>query len=64
MRYMSELERKIQTLQTEATTLAAQLSLLQVVASSLHLLLVFLLKQCPDSRVLLAINVYIHCCKK
>ncbi|XP_042422289.1 probable transcription factor PosF21 isoform X2 [Zingiber officinale] len=29
MRYISELERKVQTLQTEATTLSAQLSMLQ-----------------------------------
>lgn len=31
MRYIAELERKVQTLQTEATTLAAQLSMLQVI---------------------------------
>lgn len=30
MRYISELEHKVQTLQTEATTLSAQLTLLQV----------------------------------
>lgn len=30
MRYIAELERKVQTLQTEATTLSAQLSMLQV----------------------------------
>jgi hypothetical protein len=30
MRYISELERKVQTLQTEATTLSAQLTMLQV----------------------------------
>lgn len=30
MRYIAELERKVQCLQTEATTLSAQLSLLQV----------------------------------
>jgi hypothetical protein len=30
MRYIAELERKVQTLQTEATTLSAQLALLQV----------------------------------
>lgn len=30
MRYIAELERKVQTLQTEATSLAAQLTLLQV----------------------------------
>jgi E3 ubiquitin-protein ligase DOA10 len=30
MRYIGELERKVQTLQTEATTLSAQLALLQV----------------------------------
>ena len=29
-RYMQELERKVQTLQTEATTLSAQLALFQV----------------------------------
>lgn len=29
-RYTSELERKVQTLQTEATTLSAQVTLLQV----------------------------------
>ncbi|MBA0555345.1 hypothetical protein Golob_025528 [Gossypium lobatum] len=29
MRYIAELERKVQTLQTEATSLNAQLSLLQ-----------------------------------
>lgn len=30
MRYIAELEHKVQTLQTEATTLSAQLTLLQV----------------------------------
>jgi len=30
MRYIAELERKVQTLQTEATTLSAQLASLQV----------------------------------
>ena len=30
MQYISELEHKVQTLQTEATTLSAQLTLLQV----------------------------------
>ena len=30
MRYISELEKKVQTLQTEATTLSAQLTLMQV----------------------------------
>lgn len=30
MRYIAELERKVQTLQTEATTLSAQLTMLQV----------------------------------
>lgn len=30
MRYISELERKVQGLQTEATTLSAQLALLEV----------------------------------
>jgi regulator of replication initiation timing len=29
MRYIAELERKVQTLQTEATSLSAQLTLLQ-----------------------------------
>lgn len=32
MRYISELENKVQTLQTEATTLSAQLTILQVFA--------------------------------
>lgn len=35
IRYTNELERKVQTLQTEATTLSAQVTLLQV--SPLHL---------------------------
>lgn len=30
IRYTSELERKVQTLQTEATTLSAQVTMLQV----------------------------------
>lgn len=30
LRYISELEHKVQTLQTEATTLSAQLTILQV----------------------------------
>lgn len=30
-RYINELERKVQTLQTEATTLSAQLTLFQVI---------------------------------
>lgn len=30
MRYIAELERKVQTLQSEATTLSAQLAMLQV----------------------------------
>jgi len=34
MRYISELERKVQTLQTEATSLSAQLTLLQVLPIS------------------------------
>jgi len=38
MRYIAELERKVQTLQSEATTLSAQLTMLQV----LHLSLPFL----------------------
>jgi hypothetical protein len=37
MRYIAELERKVQTLQTEATTLSAQLTLLQVSTISLEL---------------------------
>jgi chromosome segregation ATPase len=35
MRYISELERKVQTLQTEATTLSAQLTMLQKDSSGL-----------------------------
>lgn len=35
MRYISELERKVQSLQTEATTLSAQLTLLQKDTTSL-----------------------------
>lgn len=31
MRYTNELERKVQTLQTEATTLSAQVTMLQVI---------------------------------
>jgi len=34
MRYIAELERKLQTLQTEATSLSAQLTLVQVVVPS------------------------------
>lgn len=30
MRYIAELERKVETLQTEATTLSAQLAIIQV----------------------------------
>ena len=30
MRYIAELERKVETLQTEATTLSAQLTMIQV----------------------------------
>lgn len=42
MRYISELERKVQTLQTEATSLSAQLTLLQVnCIGSLDILLFF-----------------------
>jgi len=33
MRYIAELERKVQTLQTEATTLSAQLAFLLIVRS-------------------------------
>jgi hypothetical protein len=36
-RYMTELERKVQTLQTEATTLSAQLTLFQVHLSAMVL---------------------------
>jgi hypothetical protein len=36
MRYIAELEHKVQTLQTEATTLSAQLTLLQVGIISLE----------------------------
>jgi hypothetical protein len=32
MRYIAELERKVQTLQTEGTTLSAQFSMLQVIS--------------------------------
>lgn len=39
LRYISELEHKVQTLQTEATTLSAQLTLLQVgIFAGLYLL--------------------------
>jgi len=41
MRYISELERKVQGLQTEATTLSAQLALLQVWKRGLELGLFF-----------------------
>jgi hypothetical protein len=34
MRYIAELEQKVQILQTEATTLSAQLTLLQVPTTS------------------------------
>lgn len=37
MRYISELEHKVQTLQTEATTLSAQLTLLQVSVDALYI---------------------------
>lgn len=37
MRYISELEHKVQTLQTEATTLSAQLTLLQVSNNMLYI---------------------------
>lgn len=39
MRYIAELERKVQTLQTEATSLSAQLTLLQVAQLSFLLLI-------------------------
>lgn len=35
VRYANELERKVQTLQTEATTLSAQVTLLQVIPKTL-----------------------------
>lgn len=35
VRYTNELERKVQTLQTEATTLSAQVTLLQVIPKTL-----------------------------
>ena len=38
-RYISELERKVLTLQTEATTLSAQLTLFQVIVAYLSLAL-------------------------
>lgn len=38
MRYISELEQKVQTLQTEATTLSAQLTILQVSIAELMIL--------------------------
>jgi len=41
MRYISELERKVQTLQTEATSLSAQLTLLQVFPNSSSSYVVF-----------------------
>ncbi|KAF3785269.1 putative transcription factor [Nymphaea thermarum] len=37
MRYIAELERKVQTLQTEATTLSAQLTMLQAMEQQVHL---------------------------
>lgn len=40
VRYTGELERKVQTLQTEATTLSAQLTLLQVGATKVTYLLI------------------------
>jgi len=45
MRYIAELERKVQTLQSEATTLSAQLAMLQVLHlySCTYLFLNFLL---------------------
>lgn len=36
MRYIAELERKVQALQTEATTLSAQLTIMQVGSYSLN----------------------------
>lgn len=36
MRYIAELERKVQTLQTEATSLSVQLTLLQVILVNLE----------------------------
>lgn len=47
LRYISELEHKVQTLQTEATTLSAQLTLLQVgICNGLYLLFYFQNTQC------------------
>lgn len=43
MRYIAELERKVQTLQTEATSLSTQLTLLQV---DWHII-IELLVSCP-----------------
>lgn len=45
MRYISELERKVQGLQTEATTLSAQLTMLQVCAQKSFLIVVILFTQ-------------------
>jgi hypothetical protein len=39
IKYTGELERKVQTLQTEATTLSAQLTLLQVCVIALRFFL-------------------------
>lgn len=41
-RYTSELERKVQTLQTEATTLSAEVAKLQVTCSALNLLYIYM----------------------
>lgn len=43
MRYIAELERKVQTLQTEATSLSAQLTLLQVYLLPIFSVLILLL---------------------
>lgn len=47
VRYISELEHKVQTLQSEATTLSAQLTLLQVIISILTSPLPLWLCLCP-----------------
>ena len=41
MRYIAELERKVQTLQTEATSLSTQLTLLQVDCVIIVMLILF-----------------------
>ena len=46
-RYITELERKVQTLQTEATTLSAQLTLFQVL-SQLSSYFIRIISLCND----------------